>query len=290
MARLLRSNGALVGAQVTLFPGNRLQLRVSGLGPNRKHLVLKSSDSALRVVPLKVNDKNIEQVLRLEVQEHSIVCRRVVHVDAYVTDAQGRPQHKDINTARLTVEVAPKLVLPESNTEAGILARMLIVENASPDHEKYVNQSEARESMQWMVHVLRNRLRLGPQHFAARGATDLTTLIKGKNQVEGFENYPTIAALQNQLINRTLDIAHDGTHGRQKEYMVYVATAIAVARGEEIGADPSPTGLYAWRTKDSRDPGQNFKKFQSKRGQDFYALTDAFLSSLQPKVDLTRQR
>ncbi|WP_454763552.1 hypothetical protein [Cupriavidus campinensis] len=288
MARLLRSNGALVGAQITLFPGNRLQLRVSGLGPNRKHLVLKSSDSALRVVPLKVNDKNIEQVLRLEVQEHSIVCRRVVHVDAYVTDAQGRPQHKDINTARLTVEVAPRLTLPDENSEAGILARMLIVENASPDHEKYVNQSEARESMQWMVHVLRNRLRLGPQHFAARGATDLTALIKGRNQVKGFENYPTIAASQNQLLNHTLDIAHDGTHARQKEYITYVASAVAVAKGENIDPDPSPTGLYAWRTSDSRDPGHNFRRFRSKGGQDFYTLTDAFLAGLQPKVNATR--
>lgn len=283
MAKLLRSNGAPLGAQITLFPGNRLQFKVSGLGPNKKHLVLRSTDSILTVVPLKVDDRRIEQVLRLEVQAHSIVSRHIVHVDACATDAQGRPQLRDTNTGRVTVEIHPKLVLPEPNTEQGVLARMLIVENASPDHEKCVNQGDARESMQWMVHVLRNRLKLGAQHFAARGATDLTTLIKAKNQVRGFENYPAIAPDQHQMLNRTLDIAHDGTHLRQKEYMAYVASALTVAKGENFGPDPSRTGLYAWRTLDSSHPGRNFQKFQSKGGQDFYTLTEGFLASLQPK-------
>lgn len=273
-----------MGPQITLFPGNRLSFKVSGLGPNKKHLVLKSTDSALNVVALRVNDRNIEQSLRLDVQEHSIVGRRVAHVEAHVSDAQGRPQLKDGNTPRLIVEILPRLELPDENTEAGILARMLIVENAGPENPRFISLDEARESMLWMALVLRNRLKLGPEHFSARGATNVTTLIKAPNQVEGFEAYPTIAPKQDKLLKDSLAAANDGTHRFQKQYMVYVAHAIAAATGEKTGADPSPAGLYAWRTQGARSPGANFKKFQTIGGQDFYTLTEAFLSSLKPET------
>lgn len=284
MSKLLRSNGAPLGAQITLFPGNRLQFKVSGLGPNRKHLVFRSSDSALSITPLKVDDRKIEQVLRLEVQDHGIVCRRVVHVDAYVSDAQGRPQQKDMNTARLAVEVQCALKLPQEDTEAGILARMLIVENAAPSHPKFVSLDEALESMQWMVHALRNRLKLGAHHFSAHGATTLTALIRAKRQVEGFEQYPRLPFRQNSTLNAILNVAHDGTDSRYKAHRLFVEHAIAVASGEKPGADPCPTKLYAWKTEGADSPGHNFIKFQSKGGQDFYTLTNAFLAKLEPKI------
>jgi hypothetical protein len=284
MAKLLRSNGAPLGAQITLFPGNRLQFKVSGLGPNRKHLVLRSTDSVLSVVPLRVDDRRAEQVLRLEVQDHSIVSRRVVHLDAYVTDAQGRLQHKDSNTARLTVELEPRLKLPEADTEAGILARMLIVENAAPSHPKFVSLDESLESMQWMVHVLRNRLKLGPQHFSARGASTLTTLIKAQRQVEGFEQFPQLAPAQNVTLNAILNLAHDGADNRYRSHQIFVEHAIAVSKGTKAGADPCPKKLYAWKTEGSDSPGHNFVKFRAKGGQDFYTLTDAFLAQLTPNT------
>ena len=61
------------------------------------------------------------------------------------------------------MEVLPRLELPDAGTEAGILARMLVVENANPDSDKFSSLDEALKCMQWMVHVLRNRLKLGAQ-------------------------------------------------------------------------------------------------------------------------------
>lgn len=279
MAKLLRRNGSPIGAQITLIAGNHLPFKVSGLGPNKRHLAFRSSDSALRILPLKVNDRDLEQQLKIEVNETGIVSRRVVHVDAYLYGTTQR----DPGTARLTVEVLPRLELPDAATEAGILARMLVVENANPDSDKFSSLDEALQCMQWMLHVMRNRLRLGATHFAARGATSLTELIKAPNQVDGFERYPIIADRPALLLNKTMNIANDGTHAKNAAFRTYVESAIAVARGKHVGNDPSPSGMYAWRTLPSKPPGPNFEPFQQLGGQQFYTLTKLFLAQLNAK-------
>ncbi|WP_454765123.1 hypothetical protein [Cupriavidus campinensis] len=276
MAKLLRRNGTAIGAQITLFAGNQLPFKVSGLGPNRMHLDLKSSDFALKIVPVRVNDRDIEQLLRMEVNDAGIVSRRLIHIDAYV---RGTTQ-KDSNTARLSVEVLPKIDLPDANTEAGILARMLIVENANPEDPRFVSQTEALESMQWMLHVMRNRLKLGARHFAANGAHGVAALIKAPNQVEGFEEYPSIAPRQADLLKTAMSIANDGTHAKNAAYRQFVESAIAVAMGRQFDTDPCSTGLYAWRSEGSDSPGANFQVFRSRGGQDFYTLTKSFLEQL----------
>lgn len=164
---------------------------------------------------------------------------------------------------------------------------MLITENAGPTHPQFVSLDEALESMQWMTHVLRNRLELGPEHFYARGATSLTALIKAHNQVDGFEKYPRIAEKQNDVLTKTLDIANDGADSRSERHRTYVEHALAVAKGK-VGSDPCPTKLYAWRTAGSKSPGDNFVNFQLKGGQQFYTLADAFLTRLKPKTVGTR--
>jgi len=68
--------------------------------------------------------------------------------------ARLRPLHRDSDTPRLQVEVLPRLELPPVDTEAGVLARMRLSENAGPAHESFVTQTEAREAMRWMVIVL----------------------------------------------------------------------------------------------------------------------------------------
>jgi len=272
MAKLLRRNGSPIGAQITLIAGNQLPFRVSGLGPNRRHLAFRGSDSALKILPLKVNDRDIEQLLRIEVSETGIVGRRVVHVDAYIYGTTQR----DPNTARLTVEVLPRLELPDAETEAGILARMLIVEN----RPRRYTEDETIRTMQWMVHVLRNRLSLGAEHFSSKGAATLTALIRAPNQVEGFENYPTIADKQKELLRNPLDIANDGTHSDHALLRQFLNRATAVANGENPGTDPCPTGLYAWRTAGSKHPGGNFEKYQVMGGQDFYTLKTSFLDAV----------
>jgi hypothetical protein len=155
---------------------------------------------------------------------------------------------------------------------------MLVVENRPPSHRKFTSHADVLEAMQWMVHVLRNRLNLGPEHFSARGATTLTNLIKGRNQVEGFEKYPIIAFDPNERLQEALGIANDGTDNRHSAQRLFLKNVVAVATGEMPGTDPCPTRLYAWRAEESASPGNNFEKFQSKGGQDFYTLTRTFLN------------
>ncbi|HLX02280.1 MAG TPA: hypothetical protein VKS80_09185, partial [Trinickia sp.] len=172
----------------------------------------------------------------------------------------------------------PRLELPPVDTEAGVLARMLLSENAGPAHESFANQTEAHEAMRWMVNVLKNRLKLGSQHFSAgRQATTLKELIKAPNQIEGFGDYPNIAEQSSKNIRQIVDIANDGTHAHHSIYRAYLESALTIATVQDVGMDPCPTSLYAWRTKNRASPGKNFRKYATKGGQDFYTLTDDFL-------------
>lgn len=285
MAKLLRNDGSVLEAQITLVAGDKLPLKVSGLGPNRRHLILMSNHRSLRIASVSVDHRNVEQRLSLEVGECGVSCHQIAHVEAYVSDERGRPLRRDLDTPRLAVQILPKLALPPAVTETGMLARMLISENAGPEHRRFVNLNEAREAMQWMVVVLRNRLKLGARHFAAdQHASTLGALIKAPNQVEGFEKYPGITPPQQYLIDEVVKNANDGTHRLNQQYRDYLETALAVARGELRGTDPCPTGLYAWRTTGEKSPGNNFVKFTEKGGQDFYTLTDDFISKVQPQT------
>jgi hypothetical protein len=132
--------------------------------------------------------------------------------------------------------------------------------------------------MQWMRWVMLNRLRFGSQHFGAgKSATSIYALITAPNQVDGFMGYPHIAYDQQQVLDGVLNIANDSTHRNFSTTREYVQAAIDIARGLSVGNDPCPTGLYAWRTKDSKRPSENFVKYQIKGGQDFYTLTPEFL-------------
>ncbi|QCP52875.1 hypothetical protein FAZ95_27570 [Trinickia violacea] len=284
MANLLRNNGIHIEAQITLVAGNQLPFKVSGLGPNRRHLILVSNHRSVRVMPISVDHRNIEQRLMLEVSECGVSCSQIAHVDAYVSDERGHPLSPDLHK-RLAVRILPKLELPPVATDTGMLARMLISENAGPEHRRFVNLNEAREAMQWMVVVLRNRLELGARHFAAgQHASTLEALIKAPNQVDGFEKYPNIGTLQQRLIDKALKNANDGTHRLNEQYRDFIETVLAVARGELRSADPCPTGLYAWRTRGEKSPGGNFVKFTTKGGQDFYTLTSDFVSKAQSQA------
>ncbi|TKC83617.1 hypothetical protein FAZ69_24380 [Trinickia terrae] len=287
MARLLRNDGTTIGGQITLVAGNRLPFKVSGLGPNGRHLILTSDHHSVRIFPIRADHRNVEQRLMLEAHGCGVSCSQIAHVEAYVSDERGQPLRRDFDTDRLAVQILPKLELPPAVTETGMLARMLISENAGPESPDFVSLNEARVAMQWMVVVLRNRLKLGAQHFASgRHATTLESLIKAPNQVDGFENYPSIRPKQQQLIDKVAANANEGTHRLNKQYRDYPETALAVARGELTSADPCPTGLYAWRTSEAKSPGDNFVQFATKGGQDFYTLTNDFISKAQSRTEV----
>jgi hypothetical protein len=269
MARYLRMNGDSIGPDLILISGNSLPFKIHGHGPDRKHLLIKSSSTSLKVLPVAVNHQNIEQRLKFEVQK--VVARTPVTIRAYTQNGDA-----DLRTMVLNVVLLPLLELPSVDSEEGILVRVLLLENVAPSNPKFVSQSETLLAMQWMRHVLMNRLKFGPKYFGAGNANNLSAFIKAPNQVDGFESYPTLTVELSIRLADIIKIANDGSDKRYSACREHVQNALDVVNGAKAGSDPCPAGLYAWRTADARSPGANFVKYQTRGGQDFYTLTQEF--------------
>lgn len=269
MAVYHRMDGTLISGRLTMVGGTVLPIKVSGLGPDRKHLQIKSTSPTVSVIVVSAASNNIEQRLQLKAQ--------AVHVTTQVTlRAYAQNGNEDQSTPSVEIAVEPALLLPARETEAGILARVLLVEGVTPGQPQY-SQAKVLSTMQLMRWVLVNRLAFGSEYFGAgKHATTLTDLIKALGQVAGFETYPNISPDQLDLLADILKIANDASHRQYSAYRQYVQNAIDVSQARALSADPCPTGLYAWRTAGSPGPGNNFVKYLSQGGQDFYTLTAEF--------------
>jgi hypothetical protein len=272
MASILKMTNDPVPSNLTLIAGSTYPFKVSGFGPDKKHVLIKCSSPTVKVVVVQANERNIEQTLRLEFQA-CISTKTQATLAAYWA---SKPAQKDLTTPEIALTIEPRLELPPTGMEAGILARVLIVENITPGQRQF-SMDQSLTAMKWMRVVLVNRLSFGSQYFdAGKSVSTLTELIKAPNQVAGFENYPIIATANNSLLNEILSIANNSAHKDCLLYRQYVQNAIDVANLNTCGSDPCPTGLYAWRTANSGSPGDNFVKYQSLGGQDFYTLSEAF--------------
>ena len=268
---LERMNRTPLSHNLTLVAGNTFPFKVSGFGSDKKHVVVKTSSSSVKVVVVSANPHNREQTLRLDA--HPLV--RATERATLSTYLASQPDQKATPDIALTIE--PVLKLAPIGSEEHIVASMLIVENITPGQHNFASVDEALVGMQWMRWVLVNRLRFGSTHFGAdRSATTLTDLIKAPNQIKGFERYPSIETGQKMVLDDVLKMANDSTNAKFRTYRQYVRNAIEVARGLSSGTDPCPTGLYAWRTSGRGSPGRNFVLYESRGGQDFYTLSDAF--------------
>ncbi|MFP8966754.1 hypothetical protein ACKC9G_09280 [Pokkaliibacter sp. CJK22405] len=280
MAKLYRNNRAPLSNKITLVAGNSLPIKVEGLGSNRRHIILKSRNpQLLKVTAVQVNDRMLEQSLRIDVRREGIVTRQQTFLDAFINDDTSPQPKKDPTTASLEVEVLPEIKLPAENTDEGMLTRMLLVENITPGLPGY-NSSEVEECMKWMRFVFINRMKLGSEFFGAgKDIHNLFDFIKAPNQVEGFSNYPRLSSTLSENLAKYIKIANDGSHIKNKEYRNYIELAMATARLSEsnLGEDPCITKLYAWRSSGAASPGKNFVLFSSKGGQDFYTLTESFI-------------
>ncbi|WP_454732331.1 MULTISPECIES: hypothetical protein [Cupriavidus] len=269
MARFLRMDGSSLPARMTLIGGNTLWFKVSGLGPDRKHLRIASSSPAARVSVVSARDSNVEQKLKLDIGDVRIATRATLTAHTQ----GGAPDHA---TQGVEIQLEPALALPPAGDETGMLARLLLAEAKGPGQPGFVSQSRTLLSMQWMRHVLLNRLKFGPRFFGAGNAGTLAALIVAPKQVEGFEQYPALRGIQEKNLRDFVKIANDATDSRHAAMREFMTNAIAVARGSNPGTDPCPTGLYAWRTAGEDSPGKHFVKFITEGGNDFYTLSEAF--------------
>jgi hypothetical protein len=272
MATFLRYDTTPLPDNLTLVLGNILPFKVLGLGADHKHLEIRSSSPAVTVSVVSANPHSAEQSLKMFAKE--LTNDGPAELSAYTQD--GKPDPK---TSVIKVTVSAQVELPAANTEAGALARMLLIENVTPGVRGY-NAKQTLTTMRWMRWVFINQLRFGSQWFThGTKVTSVTDLIKAGGQVAGFEQYPAIVAEKNKLLLSILSLQNNATDSRFAAYRQYVQNAIEVAKADEkaLGEDPCPTGLYGWRTADRGSPGKNYVKFKTQGGQDFYTLSPGYL-------------
>lgn len=175
------------------------------------------------------------------------------------------------STATLKISIVEGLALPPASGNEGLLVRLFLAESRSPDETSY-NVGDSKKGMEWMDLVLHNRLKNNPRQFGAPNAKSITDIVKAKGQFKGFENYPSIDARILSRINKIFVLANSNNDRRQPKYRRFVENALAVAKPKLIN-DPSPNGLYGWRTVGSGSPGGRFVAYgRGLSGNQFYTL------------------
>jgi hypothetical protein len=191
-------------------------------------------------------------------------------------EAEVRAKLEGDVVATLAVTVLAKLELPPAASEEGMLVRLLLAENRTPDETGYA-AAQSRTSMQWMRVVLANRLKDEPGRFAAAGAQTIADIVKAKDngivQFKGFQDYPALGAKQAARIREIVNIANNDNDARQEKYAQFLLNALEVGKSKTLIQDPCPTGLYGWRTVGHGSPGGNFVEYGDPlSGNQFYTL------------------
>lgn len=263
MATFQLSDGTLTSS-ITLHLGGTKPLRLSGLGPDKKTLTPKIVGTAVAsIVGSPVAAKGDATVFKV---------RGAVLGTAQVAGLiQSGTQIGKPGVAPLQVRVIAPLALPASTLVAGGVARLLLIESQSPWYKTSDNTATAT-SMQWMRLVLENRLANSPAQFGAAGATSLLDIIRANNQFQGFSGYPNLSSDFNKKLSEMVTIANDDSHPYQERFIGFINNAVGAATSPKAIADPSPTGLYGWRTTGSGSPGARFVEYAKVGGNTFYTL------------------
>lgn len=277
MIQLLRMTNEPLQSPLTLVAGSEFRFKISGLGPDRRHVRLVSDSLDVQAVVLKADDGNSEQTLKLVVGQR-VSPGQTVGINAYrASNSSERVE----TTPSLAVVLQPRLELPNKISDEAIVVYMLLAENNNPDTPGY-SRREVQEAMRCMVSVFENRLGFGPSHFGGDvSTTTVKQLIMAKGQVQGFERWPTVGVGQQRLIDELLRRANDPSNRRFIEHRQHVQDALDVARGYVTGMPACRrTDLYGWMTgTSSENPGRSFEQVTVFGGQKFYALSEAFQRS-----------
>jgi hypothetical protein len=167
-------------------------------------------------------------------------------------------------------------ILPNQNTGAGVLSRLLILEAVGPGQPNY-DATASQTSMQWMQLVIANRLKTKPAQFLAPNAKTILDIIKAPGQFAGFGSYPALPDDLAKRLNAIVAIANKPNDLRSSNYLAFVTAAISVAQSPcvadpSIAANPKSLGLLSWRTQNSGGPGSNFIFFKTLSGNSFYYM------------------
>lgn len=261
-------HNAPVPSTLTLVEGNRLRVKIEAVAKTYKLGTRIDAPSILAAQPPVHN-------ARADSWQFDFVAQQPGLTKLSIVAMQGTGL--SVMPAAITVQVEKSISLPAEKTTEGMLVRLLLAENFSPDgapRNVAWKASDVLTSMRWMRRVIENRLKSGkPEEFMARGATTIADIIKandrGMVQFHGFPTYPTLNQNMQENLTDYLQIANNGLHGKRTAYQQFVQAAITVA-SEPLAADPTSTGLYAWRSEGSGSPGPDFKVHATLMGNTFY--------------------
>jgi hypothetical protein len=257
MAEFQHMNDTKVESPITAVVGNSLHLKVI---PGSKEALPTISASPESIA-------KVSHVVELKKQDFT-----TFRLDAV---ASGKASLKATDSKKATVGgpidivIEDQVALPDAGVDTGLLVRLFLAEVPSPEEKGY-KLEDAKTSMIWMRVVVENRLANPSFIWASQGAKSLTDVIRAKNQFKGFEKYPTIDHGVRKPIDEAVSIANNGDDSRRAEYKEFVDAALEVANQPTV-QDPSPDGLFWWRTAGHGSPTSDAKFFMTKLGNTFFS-------------------
>lgn len=256
------------------------------------HFTLKADTSSAVTItyPLR-NRARLDQNINIKANQ----INEAVNVKAYgpIGDVEANCENTSPCVPTLVIKIVDKIALPPENTEAGIVARLLLAESVSPaDGENYGDGTTVLQTMSLMRVVLENRVKAAQKsqglrsYVACNPATDnfrgvIFAHKCGKSELIQFAGFKTNGQIDSVVVNRINDIlkfANTGTHSDFSLYRKHVEEAIKIASGPNLSSAPiSSSSLLYWRTTEraSPTPVANFHSTQG--GQDFYTLPEGYL-------------
>jgi hypothetical protein len=262
-------HNAPIPSTLTLVESNRLRVKIEAVAKTYKLGARIDAPSILAAQPPVHNARADSWQFDFVAQQPGLTKLSIVAVQG--TGLSVMP-------AAITVQVEKSISLPAESTTEGMLARLFLAENTSPAlGGSSWRIEDIRTSMQWMRRVIENRLKSpNPGDFMARGATSEKDIVmandRGSVQFHGFNLYPNLPSKMAENLQKYLQNANNGLYPQRKAYLDFVQAAIDIAQAP-VPPDPTPTGLFGWKTNEAPQPGPEFREHKTLSGNTFYTHT-----------------
>ncbi|AHG22792.1 hypothetical protein Z042_13290 [Chania multitudinisentens RB-25] len=274
-----RASTLPISQLIYMAHGEKLNLKVDGLGPDGRHLVIRASpEHQLGLVVKKADDKRREQDIEITARGHGRVMLYGFNATSGAT-YRCMPGLSERCLPPLSIDIVSAISMPENlSAEQLALLRVLLAETIQPTAPGF-DMAQAVQAMQYMRQVLFNRLAFPHPHYldVPRNNPTLLGLIGSGRAVEGFKGYPQMTQ---DIIDRLGGFITSCNQGAGKHFLLYrqlFQHALAIATGQLNGPEHNPK-LYGWRTLKGGSPGINFQVAMNLQGQTFYTLTPEFMA------------
>ncbi|WCM88275.1 hypothetical protein [Acidovorax sp. NCPPB 3576] len=269
-ALLKFSYNAPVPSVLTLVVGNKLRVKLEAIDKRQKLVAVSDIPHLLDVSGTHNSRADSWAFVITAMREGN------AKLAIQVQQGAGAPM-LTITPPLVNITIKKQVSLPDAASDVGMLVRLFLAEAPAPQtwpDTGVTDIEDAKQGMRMMRRVLHNRLNSKkPQDFGAPNARSITDIVRASThgvQFLGFDQYPKLGGGQEQTINGVLALVNDATNLRwNAQYTAFYNAALEVAT-ENLAPDPSPTGLFGWRTARSGAPSRDFSEFKTSGGNTFF--------------------